>query len=137
MPRMLVCMFFKDVEDEKREFFRLVRGTERLVAQGFPKSTRFQLESDALCVFASGNAYPPPLIIACVHGMIAGMSHFDLVNWPPPDRDTEVPANIHQFRAIVFKKGKIVDRAKAAKAREKASEVKRGLKRRGSFHDSD
>ena len=114
-----------------------MHGTQRLVAQGFPKSTRFQLESDAPCAFASGNGYPPPLIIACVHGIIAAMSHFDLVNWPPPDRDTEVPVNIHLFRAIVVKKGKIVDRAKAAKATEKASEVKRGLKRRGSFHDSD
>ena len=63
------------------------------MSQGFPKDCRLHLPT-SLCVFASGNAYPVPCIIACVHGMVAALATFDLLNWPPHDMaGVKVPAN--------------------------------------------
>ena len=76
----------KDKPDHEREFFRFLLPAERLVAQGFPKGLRHELQSSSLAVKASGNAYPVPLIIANLHGMIACMATGGgLSQWPPPE----------------------------------------------------
>jgi hypothetical protein len=104
------------------------------VSQGFPKDCRLHLPT-SLCVFASGNAYPVPCIIACVHGMVAALATFDLLNWPPHDMaGVKVPANDKPFKELLTKPGRIVNKAKA-KASAKAKAAQRSLKRRRSFSD--
>ena len=132
----------KDVEDSKREFFRLVRMTERLVGQGFPKIVRAELHSDCITLFASGNAYPIPLIIAGIHKMLALLATFDLVNWPLADvLCATLPVCLHLIKDLVYKQGKIVSKLKADKAKlkkkEAESDKRRQLRRSGSFYDSD
>ena len=120
-----------------REFFWFVRGSERLVSQGFPKDCCLHLPS-SLCVFASGNAYPVPCIIACVHGMVVALADFDLLSWPPINMaGIEVPANDKPFEELLTKPGRIVNKAKAkaAAAKAKAKAATRSLKRKRSFFD--
>ena len=68
--------------DEQREFLRHVRNTEKLVAQGFPKSTHLFLSS-ACAQKAAGNAYPVPLMIAILHPLVSAFAKFDICSWPP------------------------------------------------------
>jgi hypothetical protein len=72
------------VPDEEREIFRLLMPCERLGLQGFRPSAALDLTPGA-CAKAAGNAYPPPLIIAVLHGMLeaVGNHHFDFRSWPP------------------------------------------------------
>lgn len=73
------------VPDEEREICRLLLPCERLGLQGFRPSAALDLTPGA-CMKAAGNAYPPPLIIAVLHGMLEallGNHHFDFRSWPP------------------------------------------------------
>jgi site-specific DNA-cytosine methylase len=72
--------------DDQREFFRKFRNSERLALQGFPPDIVFQL-SPELAMFAAGNAYPVPLIIATLHPMLhaLSLSKVNLASWPPAE----------------------------------------------------
>ena len=70
-----------DVPDEDREFVRHVRNTEKLVAQGFPKTTHLHLSS-ALAQKAAGNAYPVQLIQAVLAPLLQKLEVFDFAAWP-------------------------------------------------------
>jgi hypothetical protein len=67
----------ENTPDEKREFIRHVRNTEKLLAQGFPKETHLFLDS-RLTQKAAGNAYPVTLMISILHPIVDQLSRFDL-----------------------------------------------------------
>ena len=74
--RTLFVMSVGDVveerADEDREFFRFFMGSELLALQGFPPKLLLKLGED-LCRKASGNAYPPPLMIAVLQPMLMAL----------------------------------------------------------------
>jgi len=74
--RTLFVMSVGDVvdkrEDEDREFFRFFKGSELLALQGFPPKLLLKLGED-ICRKASGNAYPPPLMIAVLQPLLMAM----------------------------------------------------------------
>lgn len=73
----LLIMSVQDVvrqtPDEEREFFRKVRDAERLSLQGLPLKMLHTLPRGKI-VFATGNAYPVPLIIAVFQPMLMALS---------------------------------------------------------------
>ncbi len=126
----------KEVPDKERVFFRKVRGTERIVGQGFPKSTRLQLPG--LSVKAAGNAYPVPLIIANLHGMINAIGNpaFAFASWPPKEVVSTVSASLMRtIMRMLNARGRVVDKAKARFAQAKAKAKAKTLKRKNSFLD--
>jgi hypothetical protein len=70
--------------DAQREFFRYMKGSERLTLQGFPVKVLRNLPPEVV-VKATGNAYPVPLIAAVMHPAleVLGSSSFNLAKWPP------------------------------------------------------
>ena len=70
--------------DEDRAFFRLLDSRERFILQGFPHEVASKLPTEVCRVKAAGNAYPVPLLIANLHGMIKTIteSNIDIVAWP-------------------------------------------------------
>ena len=84
-----VADVINQVEDKSREFFRFLLPTERLALQGFPPEAARDFPSDALIIKATGNAYPPPLIMAAAAPLIQAMGadrpagdNFNFATWP-------------------------------------------------------
>ncbi|CAK0886992.1 unnamed protein product, partial [Prorocentrum cordatum] len=61
-----------DTPDENRRLFRKLTSPERFALQGFPPSTALQIDSK-LAVFSTGNAYPPPLLLAVLAPLLKRM----------------------------------------------------------------
>ncbi len=66
---MSVADIVNGVPDHERAFFRKLQDVERLTLQGLPPEVLATL-SPGKAVFAAGNAYPVPLIIACIQPML-------------------------------------------------------------------
>ena len=84
-----VADVINQVEDKSREFFRFLLETERLALQGFPPEAARDFPSDGLVLKATGNAYPPPLIVAAAAPLIQAMGadrpaadNFNFSTWP-------------------------------------------------------
>lgn len=58
-----------DKKDQDRKFFRFLHPSERMVLQGFGKDVLLK-SKDTVRIKASGNAYPVPLLIAVLHGIL-------------------------------------------------------------------
>ncbi len=130
---MSVKDIVNDVEDSEREFFRLFLLPERLQLMGFPASVALTLPKSRV-VFASGNAYPVPLIIATFFPMLLALaeSSLQLAEWPPcAEQETKVASSIDDLLKALGSPGKIVDREKYAEA----NRAKRKRKCPGSEED--
>ena len=84
-----VADVINQVEDKSREFFRFLLATERLALQGFPPEAARDFPSDGLIIKATGNGYPPPLIMAAAAPLIHAMGadrpagdNFNFATWP-------------------------------------------------------
>ena len=84
-----VADVINQVEDKSREVFRFLLATERLALQGFPPEAARDFPSDGLVLKATGNAYPPPLIVAAAAPLIQAMGadrpagdNFNFATWP-------------------------------------------------------
>lgn len=78
--------------DNEREYMRFVRNSEKLVAQGFSASVHLFLNSRC-AQKASGNAYPPSLLVAVMHPCLEALANFNLEQWPPQDvLSTKLPS---------------------------------------------
>jgi len=78
--------------DSERDFMRLVHNSEKLTCQGFPKNVLVSLGSQSLAQKASGNAYPPPLIVANLHPIVKGIVEADGLNFKLPSIAEDLPA---------------------------------------------
>ena len=74
-----VACVLQDIPDCDRVFFRKLADPERLLLQGLPKEMCLELPH-GLAVFAAGNAYPVPLIIAALQPMLMAL-HSSLGNY--------------------------------------------------------
>ena len=127
-----------NVEDSKREFFRLLLLPERLQLMGFPGKLALTLPESRV-VFASGNAYPVPLIIASFFPMLLALAQSGLpfADWPPPaELETEIPRNIPNLLRALASPGKVVDKDKHAMAKVLAKRGER-RKRKSCMSDED
>ena len=84
-----VADVINQVEDKSREFFRFLLATERLALQGFPPEAARDFPSERLIIKGTGNAYPPPLIMAAAAPLIQAMGadrpagdNFNFATWP-------------------------------------------------------
>ena len=114
------------VPDGDRRFFRKFTPTERLTLQSFPASLAFYL-GESLTGFATGNAYPPVLILATLYPLIKAISSsdLDLASWP--ETTAAVPWQaIRRMQRYLVARGRIVDKEKHAAAKTKAKRRKRG-----------
>ena len=128
---MSVADVVHGVEDCNRVFFRRFKETERLTIMGFPADLVLTLGAN-LTWKASGNAYPPPLIVAGLQPMLMTLarSGVDLASWPPACIVAVLPdAVLLQVRRALAARSRIVDKARYAKAKA------RGKKR--PIDDSD
>ena len=92
--RYLFVLSVQDVERPRatRRFCRFLKPGERLALQGFPSSLADVL-GEALSVKAAGNAYPVPLLAACLQPVICALARGlggdaqSLSRWPasPPE----------------------------------------------------
>jgi site-specific DNA-cytosine methylase len=90
---MSVGCVIGDVEDAQRTFFRFFTKPERLALQGFPPELALDLPEEKIC-FASGNAYPIPLIIAVFFPMLHALSSckpLDFPEWPGGNMAPDMP----------------------------------------------
>ena len=111
------------VPDDRRKFFRQFTESERLTLQGFPASFLLQL-GKKLTRFASGNAYPPALIVAALYPMLKAISKsgMDLTKWP----DAAAPLQddlIVQVQRQLNARGRIVCKRKAATNAKKKRKI--------------
>jgi len=100
-----VADVINQVEDKSREFFRFLLETERLALQGFPPEAARDFPSDGLIIKATGNAYPPPLIMAAAAPLIQSLGR--PADWPfrPADNLNFAtwPADWPSFQSDIFK----------------------------------
>ena len=116
-----------EVADSEREYFRKLTGPERLGLQAFPPDIA-ELVPEDKHVFASGNAFPPALIIAVLQPMLKAVGPA-LAEWPPAEvlKDEDLPF-IDDFIKALCKPGKIINRGKYLV--HKAAQKKKSRKRR-------
>ena len=103
-----------DVEDGARQYFRFLTGPERLILQGFPAEVALRLPENKL-VFASGNSYPTPLIVATFYPMLKAIvdSGFNFAQHPQPHTLASVePDNVKKLLNALAAPGRVVNKAK-------------------------
>ena len=84
--RYLFVVSVSDLEsksDVGRTCFRFLHPRERFCLQGFKTSVYDAMPSDICAIKAAGNAYPVPLLVANLHGMVKAIhdSAIDLNHW--------------------------------------------------------
>jgi site-specific DNA-cytosine methylase len=129
----------ENVPDHAREFFRRFKETERLTFMGFPPELVLTLGRQ-LTWKATGNAYPPPLIVAGLQPLIMALARstsFQFFSWPPVGTISHVvPDNIMRLaRSMLNSRGMIADKAKYAEAKAKAKRM--ASRKRSVISDSD
>ena len=115
-----------------------VTNCEKLVAQGFSKAVHLDL-SRRCAVKAAGNAYPVPLMIAVLHGIINLLSTFHLEAWPPlegqPSMAVVMSAVSTAMREFA-KPAPLISKAMATNAKRRSRrERERRKRRRSDVHD--
>lgn len=132
--RYLFVLSVADIEKPRPEhaFCRLVLPSERLSLQGFPTSIASAL-GGTLAVKAAGNAYPVPLIAACVAPIIAAIavSQKSLLHWPetaspPQEIDTSMVDSLVTAEGSVKKRpaGRVLKRPSASQSSARAKAPK-------------
>ena len=104
------------VDDASRKFFRFFTKPERLALQGFPPHQALRLPENKI-VFAAGNAYPVPLIVATLHPMLKSLvdSGLDLCSHPAPEMlSATVPASIPKILKALAAPGRVTNKDKHA-----------------------
>ena len=110
--------------DSQRRVFRVLQATERLTIAGFPAKLVEHL-GVKLTMKATGNAYPPALIIATLAPLLRALSTMDLTQWPPAGLPTNVPGGLlDRAKRLRKARARIVDKAKYERWK-KASQKKR------------
>ena len=102
------------VPDNERLFFRKFLASERLTIQGLPAKMLLKLGT-TLTTKASGNAYPPPLIIAALQPLLMALSQSTLLltAWPPPGLPNMPPPGIlARVQRLLRARGRVVDKKK-------------------------
>ena len=102
------------VEDGAKQYFRFITGPERLILQGFPAEVALRLPENKL-VFASGNSYPTPLIVATFYPMLKAIvdSGFNFAQHPQPHTLPSVePDNVKKLLNALAAPGRVVNKAK-------------------------
>jgi len=115
-----------DLPDSERDLFRWLMTSERLALQGFPPEILADFEDPDLGVFAAGNAYPIPLIIATTHPLLKAMacSAFNFVTWPADCKlghPSSVPRFIGDARRALMAKPRRAKRRQPTQRRRKRS----------------
>jgi site-specific DNA-cytosine methylase len=103
-----------EVPDEQRTFFRKAMPTERLTLQGF-RAQLVILLGQKLAEFASGNAYPPPLIVATLYPLLRAIadSNLDLAKWPPAGLPPMPPPDLmKKFQSLLTARPRIINKGK-------------------------
>ena len=102
----------RGVADGEREFFRKLLPAERLQLQGFPGSICRHLGSKTL--FAAGNAYPVPFLVATMHPLLDALAHssLDFLQWPPK-LGNQVPPCITVIARKLRGRQRVAKKAKA------------------------
>ena len=124
--RYLFVLSVADIDRPRssRRFCRLLLPAERLSLQGFPTGIVNALGSDLLAIKATGNAYPVPLIAACVAPIIVAIaaSEQSLLQWPEhasplPETDTSMVDSLLYADASVKKRpaGRVLKRPAASR----------------------
>ena len=74
--KYLYVMSVRDMEkpDDEKEFARFLLPKERLVLQGFRADVYDKLPTESTVVKAAGNAYPVPLLMACLKPIVEEIS---------------------------------------------------------------
>ena len=82
-PQVLsVSDIVSNAPDKERKLFRRLSAPERLSLQGFPPEIARYLPRDAV-VQASGNSYPPPLLIAVLGPVLKQIVHASRIPTSP------------------------------------------------------
>ena len=120
----------EQVGDSKREFFRFFTKPERLQLQGFPPKYALDLPEDKI-IFAAGNSYPVPLMVACFFPMLKSLaeSGLDLQRHPSAGMISDtIPACLPMVTRAMAAPGRIVNKVKHMQAqRHKSKRKKRAL----------
>ena len=120
----------EQVGDSKREFFRFFTKPERLQLQGFPPKYALDLPEDKI-IFAAGNSYPVPLMVACFFPMLESLaeSGLDLQRHPSAGMISDtIPACLPMVTRAMAAPGRIVNKMKHMQAqRHKSKRKKRAL----------
>ena len=110
--RYMFLISVKDVvgnrEYSEFEFFRFIVVAERLALQGFEPEILNELDTTALALKASGNAYPVPLIIAALHPILKLIANpkFKFKAWPPRNiLSSRVPEIVPKIMQLLLAKG--------------------------------
>ena len=123
---------------DERRFSRWITASERMAVQGFPPDVCAQLVSWGLCLKASGNAYPPPLIAAVLVPMLRAFAESGgalEARLPQALPAFVVPGMAHRVEQI-FARPLPKQRARAqAKAKQKAR-AQRAVPRRRRASES-
>ena len=102
------------VGDGAKQYFRFITGPERLILQGFPAEVALRLPENKL-VFASGNSYPTPLIVATFYPMLKAIvdSGFNFAQHPQPHTLASVePDNVKKLLNALAAPSRVVNKAK-------------------------
>ena len=135
--KYLYVMSVRDMEkpDEEKEFARFLLPKERLVLQGFRADVYDKLPTESTVVKAAGNAYPVPLLMACLKPIVEEISKTNdgLMARPPSPAVVDDEA-VHNIVHEILKptKVQVLKRPAAAnvqthkRAREQVVAIRRG-----------
>jgi site-specific DNA-cytosine methylase len=126
-----------NVADEMRLFFRFFTLPERLALQGFPPQLALDLPETKIC-FASGNAYPVPLLVAVLCPMlhaVASSEQVDFASWPGNEMSSQIePRLIPTVLRALASPGRVVNRGKHERAM--MLNKRKNLRKRGRSQSS-
>ena len=117
-----VADVINDVADEEREFFRWLHDSERLALQGLPPDMLQDLPCGK-AIKAAGNAFPVPLIIACLHPMLMAASESIRTGVATVVSECD-PGELARFESALCATPLVANASKARKARAKKLESK-------------
>ena len=119
--KYLYVMSVRDMEkpDEEKEFARFLLPKERLVLQGFPADVYDKLPTESTVVKAAGNAYPVPLLMACLKPIVEEISKTNdgLMARPPSPAVVDDEA-VHNIVHEILKPTKVQVLKRPAAARK-------------------
>ena len=124
--KYLYVMSVRDMEkpDEEKEFARFLLPKERLVLQGFPADVYDKLPTETTVVKAAGNAYPVPLLMACLKPIVEEISTTnDDMMAQPPSQELVVDA-VHNIVHKILKPTKVQVLKRPAAANDAAGPAK-------------
>ena len=120
--KYLYAMSVRDMEkpDEEKEFARFLLPKERLVLQGFRADVYDKLPTESTVVKAAGNAYPVPLLMACLKPIVEEISKTNdgLMARPPSPELVVDDEAVHNIVHEILKPTKVQVLKRPAAARK-------------------